>query len=68
MCVIFGYMSLMILSISSAVACGKSKVLAFTFDWFLILVMVGLFLYSLIMFLTVLESSPVVLGGIPGEC
>ena len=36
---IFGFMSLIILFISSAVACGKSKV--FRFVWFLILIMFG---------------------------
>ena len=68
-----GFMSLIILFISSAVACGKSKALAFRFVWFLILIMLGWFLYTSIMFLSVLEFSngllgfPAVLGGIPDE-
>ena len=36
-----GYMSLIILFISSAVSSGKSKVLTFTLVWFLILIMFG---------------------------
>ena len=68
-----GYMSLIILFISSAVSSGKSKVLTFTLVWFLILIMFGWFLYSAIMFLTALEffdellELPAVLGGIPDE-
>ena len=64
----FEFMSLIILFLSFAVACGKSKVLTFRFAWFRILIMLGGFLYSSIMFLTLLKSSnwllgfPVVLG------
>ena len=39
----FGFMSLMILFISAAVACRKSKVLTFKFVWFSILVMLVCF-------------------------
>ena len=69
----FGSMAFIILFISSAVACRKSKVLTFRFVSFLILIILGWFLYSSIMFLTVLESFngllglPVVLGIIPDE-
>ena len=69
----FGFMYLVILFIPSAVACGKTKMLRFRFVWFLILLILARFLYSSIMFLTVLESPigllgfPVVLGGIADE-